>query len=350
MKTTAGDIPMAARNAEPSGSVESTAVINRGGLLRAHLRNLELGLVLGLALAVLGVLRPHYLSQENLVVVAMQMSFVGIVAIGTAFLIISGSIDLSIGSIFALVGVVSSMSAKVMHPALAMILAIGLGGLIGWINGALAWRIKLSPLIITLGSMSIVRGVVLLLTGGYSVRGVPRSFATLGQAKLFGVPAPILIFALISILASLMLARTTAGRHVLALGGSRAACEAVGLPVRRLMLGVFLANGLIVGLAGVLNASRFGSASPSFGEGMELDVITAVILGGVAFTGGEGNILGVVMAVALIAVINSGIVALGIDASYAPIVKGAALIGAVAIDQFSHEARERLRTILAMHE
>jgi ribose transport system permease protein len=350
MKTPTGDLATVAMNSDQPIGVEMPGVARRGEWLRAHARNLELALVLGLALAVLGVQRPHYLSQDNLIVVAMQMSFVGIAAIGTAYLIISGSIDLSIGSIFALVGVVASMGAKVMPPAAAMALAVGLGGAVGWINGVLAWRIKLSPLIITLGSMSIVRGIVLLLTGGYSVRGVPREFATLGQAKWLGVPSPILFFALVAIVASVILARTTVGRHVLALGGSRAACEAVGIPVRRLTLGVFLANGLIVALAGVLNASRFGSASPSFGEGMELDVITAVILGGVAFTGGEGNMLGVVLAVALIAVINSGIVALGIDADYAPVVKGAALIGAVAIDQFSHEARQRLRKILAMHE
>jgi ribose/xylose/arabinose/galactoside ABC-type transport system permease subunit len=350
MKVSALDNVTTAGEAGPPVGTRPAGVVARREWLGAQTRNLELGLALGIALVVLGVLRPQYLSAENLLVVAMQMSFIGMAAIGTAFLVISGSIDLSIGSNFALVGVAASMMAKVVHPALAMALAIGLGGAIGWTNGLLAWRIKLSPLIITLGTMSIVRGIVLLLTGGYSVRGVPRTFATLGQAKLLGVPSPILIFALVAVMASMILARTTVGRYVLALGGSRAACEAVGIPVRRLTLGVFLANGLIVGLAGVLAASRFGSASPSFGEGMELDVITAVVLGGVAFTGGEGNILGVLLAVALIGVINSGIVALGIDPDYAEIVKGAALIGAVSLDQFSHEARERLRKILAIHE
>jgi ribose transport system permease protein len=319
-------------------------------LLRPHARNIGLALTLLAAISILGIFRPHYLSGENLVVVAMQMSFIGIAAVGTAYLIISGNIDLSIGSLFALVGVTSAILARSLHPAIAMALGVLLGGAIGWVNGVLVWRIKLSPLIITLGSMSIIRGIVLLVTGGYAVRGVPKDFAWLGQSRMLGIPSPIWMFIVLAAFAHVILSRATVGRYILALGGSRAACEAVGLPVRRLTLGAFVANGLIVGLAGVLAASRFGSASPAFGEGMELDVITAVILGGVAFTGGEGNIPGVVLAVALLGVINSGIVALGIDPDYAEVVKGAALIGAVSIDQFSHEARDRFRKMLAMRE
>ena len=318
--------------------------------LRPHVRNLGLAAALLIALGILGILRPQYLSRDNLIVVAMQMSFVGIAAIGTAYLIISGSIDLSIGSLFALVGVASAMLSRTIGPIPAMMAGVGLGAAVGWINGVLTWRIKLSPLIITLGSMSIIRGAVLLLTGGYSVRGVPKDFATLGQLRPLGVPAPIWLFLLLAAAAHVILSRTTVGRHTLALGGNPAACAAVGIRVRRVTLGVFLANGLIVGIAGVLAASRFGSASPAFGEGMELDVITAVILGGVAFTGGEGNIPGVILAVALLGVINSGIVALGINPEYAEVVKGAALIGAVSLDQFSHEARERFRKKLAMRE
>ena len=340
----------AASTVDSSLASDASPRFNWRDTLRPHLRNIGLGLTLLVSLGILGSLRPQYLSRDNLIVVALQMSFVGIAAIGTAYLIISGSIDLSIGSLFALAGVTSAMLSRTMHPALAMLLGVALCGAIGWINGVLTWRIKLSPLIITLGSMSIIRGAVLLLTGGYSVRGTPKDFATLGQLRPLGVPAPIWLFLLVAAVAHLILSRTTVGRHTLALGGNRAACEAVGIRVRRVMLGVFLGNGLIVGLAGVLAASRFGSASPAFGEGMELDVITAVILGGVAFTGGEGNIPGVILAVALLGVINSGIVALGINPEYAEVVKGIALISAVSLDQFSHEARERFRKKLAMRE
>ena len=199
-------------------------------------------------------------------------------------------------------------------------------------------------------SLAILRGAVLLLTGGYSVRGVPPRFGEIGQAHLLGLPLPVCALVGMAVLAHFVLSRTTLGRHLFAIGGNREACEAAGIPVRRLVLGSFLVNGAIVGLSGALAASRFGSASPSFGVALELDVITAVILGGVAFTGGEGNVLGVMLAVALLGVINSGIVSLGIDPHYAEVVKGATLIAAVTLDQLSHEARERFRRLAAMRD
>ncbi|RIK81809.1 MAG: hypothetical protein DCC67_07855 [Planctomycetota bacterium] len=350
MSARAGGQPPVVVAADAQSPASATAGRSWRERLRPYARNGGLALTLAIVLGVVGFFRPQYLSRDNLIVVALQVSFVGMAAIGTAYLIISGSIDLSIGSLFALVGVSSAMLARSLHPAAAMALGVALGGAVGWINGALAWRIKLSPLIITLASMSIIRGVVLLLTDGYAVRGVPREFAALGQARVCGVPSPVWMFLLLAAVAHVVLSRTTVGQHLLALGGNQAACEAVGIRVRRLRWGAFTANGLVVGVAGVLAASRFGSANPSFGTGMELDVITAVILGGVAFTGGEGNIPGVVLAVTLLGIINSGIVALGIDADYAEVVKGAALLGAVSLDQFSHEARDRFRTMLAIRE
>src|SRR5262249_36445272 len=149
--------------------------------------------------------------------------------------------------------------------------------------------------------------------GGYAVRNVPKEFGSFGQARCLGLPMPVCALLLLAWGVHLIFSRTTIGRHLFAIGGNRDACTAVGIPVRKVVVGMFIINGCIVGLAGTLAASRFGSASPSFGAGLEIDVITAVVLGGVAFTGGEGNVLGVMMAVALLGVINSGIVSLGID-------------------------------------
>jgi ribose/xylose/arabinose/galactoside ABC-type transport system permease subunit len=318
--------------------------------LKDHGRNLGLAVALALALLVLALFSPKYMTFDNFVVVALQMSFIGIAALGTAHLVIGGNIDLSIGSLFALTAVCAAMLAKVSPPFFALFGAILLGSAIGLLNGALVWRIRLSPIIITLGSLAILRGVVLLLTGGYSVRSVPREFGAMSQARWFGLPMPLWALLGLAVAAHFILAHTTIGRHLFAIGGNRAACEAAGIPVRRLVLGSFLVNGGIVGLSGALAASRFGSASPSFGLALELDVITAVILGGVAFTGGEGNVLGVMLAVALLGVINSGIVSLGIDPHYAEVVKGATLIAAVTLDQLSLEARERYRKLAAMRE
>jgi ribose/xylose/arabinose/galactoside ABC-type transport system permease subunit len=320
------------------------------GVLRHNRRNAGLLLALLACLLILAIFSPKYMNPQNFIVIGLQASYVGIASLGMTLLIISGNVDLSIGSLFALTAVTSAMLARVLHPQVALLAGILLGGLIGLLNGAMVWRIRLSPIIITLGSLTVLRGVVLLLTGGYGIRGVPDSFGWLGQGRPLEVPMQIWILFALVVVVSFMLHTTTIGRHIYAIGGNREASEAAGLNVRRLVLGVFLVNGLIVGLAGVLAASRFVTATPAFGLGYELDVITAVILGGVAFTGGEGNIPGVMLAVLLLVVLNSGMVSLGIDPHYTEVVKGGALILAVTLDQLAHERQERFRTLLAMRE
>jgi ribose/xylose/arabinose/galactoside ABC-type transport system permease subunit len=332
----------------------ATGAASGNGLARRlfgqNRRNAGLLVALGICLLILAIFAPRYMSLENFIVVGLQMSYIGIMAIGTAFLIISGNIDLSIGSLFGFTAVVAAMLSRVMDPQLAILVGILTGGLIGLVNGAMVWRVKISPIIITLGSLTILHGIVLLLTNGYTVRGVPPAFATIGQYRLFSIPTPLYVFILMAILAHIVLHSTTIGRHIFAIGGNREASEASGLPVRKIVLWVFAINGIIVGISGVLAASRFVTAAPTFGIGYELEAITAVILGGVAFTGGEGNITGVILGVALLAVLNSGLVALGVDPHYTEVVKGAALIIAVTLDQLAHERQEKFRTMLAMRE
>lgn len=325
-----------------------SAALARG--LRHNRRNAGLLAALLGALLILAIFSPKYMNLQNFIVIGLQMSYIGIASLGMTMLIISGNVDLSIGSMFALSAVAAAMLARVINPQLAILVGILLGGGLGLLNGAMVWRIRLSPIIITLGSMTIVRGVVQLLTGGYGIRGVPDAFGLFGQARPLTVSMQVWVLFALVIVVSFVLHSTTVGRHIFAIGGNREASEAAGLSVRRLVLGVFLVNGLIVGLAGTLAASRFVTATPAFGLGYELDVITAVILGGVAFTGGEGNILGVMLAVALLVVLNSGLVSLGIDPHYSEVVKGGALILAVTLDQLAHERQERFRTLLAMRE
>lgn len=321
-----------------------------GSMLSGKGRNLGLALALIVVLLILAVFRPNYFRINNFIVVALQMAFIGTASLGMAHLIISGNVDLSIGGIFAICAVLAANLALVVPPIVALVAGILLGGLIGLINGALVWRIRLSPIIITLGTMTMLRGFVLLVTQGYAVRGVPAAFSEFGQARYLDIPMPVWILIVLAVVANIILHNTTIGRHIFAIGGNREASEAAGINVRRLVLGVFTVNGLIVGLAAVLAASRYGTASPSFGVGYEFDVITAVILGGVRFTGGEGDILGVMLAVALLGVLNSGLVALGVDPHYTEIVKGGALVFAVSLDQLAQERQSRWRTILAMRE
>ena len=320
------------------------------GIALAGGRNLGLLITLTLGLAVISIFSPRYLSLDNLLVVALQVSFTGIAAIGTACLIISGNIDLSIGSQYALCSVTSAILAKSLPSFAAWIAGILLGTLLGFVNGLMVWRIRISPIIITLGTLTIFRGLALRVTNGFGVRGVPSSFASLGQGHLLGVPMPVWGLILLAGIANLGLHFTKQGRHLFAFGGNREAAESVGINGKQLVTISFALNGTLVGISAVLAASRFGSAAPTFGAGFELDVIAAVILGGVAFTGGEGSITGVLLAVLLLGVINSGLISVGIDPHYAQVVKGLALVVAVTLDQLTQEQQERHLKKLALQE
>ncbi len=313
-------------------------------------RNLGLLTTLILCLVLISFFSPKYLSIDNLLVVALQVSFVGIAALGTAYLIIGGSVDLSIGSQYALCAVASAMLARSLPSSLAWVLGILLGAVLGLVNGLMVWRVQISPIIITLGTLTIFRGIALRITNGFGVRGVPKSFATLGQARWLNTPMPVWVLIFLAIAAHAILQYTKQGRHLFAFGGSREASEAAGIDGKRLVLLCFALNGALVGTSAVLAASRFGSAAPTFGAGFELDVIAAVILGGVVFTGGEGSIVGVLLAVVLLGVINSGLISVGIDPHYAQMVKGLALVIAVTLDQLTQEQQDRHRKRLASKE
>jgi ribose/xylose/arabinose/galactoside ABC-type transport system permease subunit len=301
-------------------------------------------------LAILAIFSPTYFRIDNARVIGLQMATLGIASVGTAFLIISRNIDLSIGSIFGMSAMAAAIISVDQSPIVALVAGVALATALGFINGVLVWRIPISPIIITLGTLSLYYGITLVWTQGRGVTEMPPAYTFFGRATPLGIPLP--IWALIAVvgLGHVVLSRTTIGRHYYAIGGNREAAQVAGIRVRRLSLALFAVNGTLIGIAAVLAASRFGAANPQFGIGMELDVITAVILGGVAFTGGEGGIAGVILAVALLVVINSGMIALGIDPYLTNVVKGGALLIAVGLDQLSLEQRERYRTMVALRE
>jgi ribose transport system permease protein len=340
-----------AGSAPADAGIDDAADIGRfRSLLRAQSRNLGLLVALAIAIAIISIPHPEYFTWANAKVVGLEASYTMIAALGTAFLMIGGNIDLSIGSVLGLAAVVSALLASHIGSVPAILLAILLAGAVGLTNGLLVWRVKLSPLIITLGSLTAIEGVNDVLTGGAQVYQVPSNFSGLGLAQVLGLPSALFISILLIPIAYVVLNRTTFGQYTFAIGANRAASLATGLNVRRLVLVTFTLNGLLIGLVGTLQASRFSSADPTFGTGFELDVITAVILGGVAFTGGEGTIAGVVIAVAFLAVIDSSFVWLGISAFYTNVVKGVVLILAVSLDQLATEQRERYQKMMAMRE
>lgn len=313
-------------------------------------RNLGLFITLVIALAYLGVQAQDYLTSANIKVISLEMTPTAIVGITTALLIISGYVDLSIGSLFGLGAVSSAVMARHLGPLGAMLFGVAVCGVVGLINGILVWTIKMSPIIITLGSLTVIHAFVLVVTAGEGVASVPPSFERFGQATPFGISTSVYVMIGLALIAGFVLNRTTTGRHLFAIGGNREASIVAGVKVRKLVLWTFFINGACAGLAGYLSASRFGSADPTFGVGSELTVITAVVLGGVAFTGGEGTIFGVLLASALLTVISSGVIALGLNPNYGDVVSGSALVIAVGIDQLTHSQRERYRKMLAMRE
>jgi ribose transport system permease protein len=312
------------------------------------LRHLGLLLLIVIELVIIGIKVPSYLHIENLELVGVQITEVGIVAVGLTALMISGNVDLSVGSLTGLVATASALLSTSMPLPWPFIigLAIGLAG--GIFNGLLVVRFAISPIIITIGSLSLFYGIALVMNQGQEVVGVPISFTNLGQTKIAGMSIGFVVFIVLSIVCWVFLRYTVIGRRIYAIGGNAEAAQRVGIPVKRYIVGVFGASGLLVGIGGVLLASRFGTASADFGVNLEVQVITAVILGGVSFNGGEGSMVGAFLAVVFLGLLESGIVAIGINPYYADVVEGAALIIAVALDQIVQERRAARRRAQAL--
>jgi ribose/xylose/arabinose/galactoside ABC-type transport system permease subunit len=313
-------------------------------------RNINLIVANVLVLILLAVSRPTFFSFNNLRVITLNMSAVGIASIGMAYLIISGNVDLSVGSIYAATAFASAWLALSLPPPLAFLGGLITGGILWLINGLLVWRIRVSPIIATLGTLTIYRGMILVMTSGRGISGVPSDFFVLGRARLAGH-----LFACLDLACSrnpvphrlvadddwtLHLRnwqQSERGRSVRYQG--RSLCDQpvhrerhCGRRFRR------------------VGRESFWHATVTFGIGFELDVITAVILGGVAFTGGRGNILGVVLAVLFLGIINSGLIAVGVDPFWTDVVKGAALVFSIGLEQVAEEHNERHRRRLAMAE
>ncbi|MGZ6601643.1 MAG: ABC transporter permease [Solirubrobacteraceae bacterium] len=320
------------------------------GALGGQVQAVGVLVVLVALFLVTGLHNNLFWGANNLKVLAENMSFVALVGVGTAMLIITGNIDLSIGSNLGLSAVMCAIFAKSVPVPLAFVLGTLVGGGIGLINGVVVWNVSTSPLIITLGGLTFYEGIVDLVTNGESIQGMPSSFTNFGNSEPLGIPMPVWVFIIVAILGFICLTFTKTGRHIYAIGGNKEASRAAGINVRRIVIGVFLFNGLLAGLAGVLQASLFGSPDNTYGVGFELQVITAVIVGGVSFAGGEGGIVRAVLGAALVQVVAGSIVSFGINPAWAQVVTGAILIIAVSSDHIVHKQRERYQKAMAMRE
>ena len=313
-------------------------------------RGVHLLSAIGVILVILAFRDPNYFTVENLKVVALNSSSVAIASLGMAYLMIAGGIDLSIGSIFVAAGFVAGDLSIHTSPVLAVVGGLAVSGAIGLVNGLLVWRIRVSPIIVTLGTLTLIEGVVTVITQGQGVYGLHAGFLAIGQSSPLGVPTEIWVTIVLAIIAGIILSETTIGAHVYALGGNREASELAGVRVRRITLGLFVFSALAAGLAGIITSARFGVADINFGVDFNLNVITATILGGVAFTGGEGTIGGVILAVIFLNVVSSGLIASGVDPYYSDVITGPALVISVGLEQLTQERNDRIRRQIALAE
>ncbi|HVZ13109.1 MAG TPA: ABC transporter permease [Bauldia sp.] len=287
-----------------------------------------------LVLAVLiGIDNDLFWSPQNLTDIARSASFTFVVGVGTTFVLISGGLDLSVGSVYGFGGIVTGLALLAGWPtALSILAGVAAGAFIGLVNGAIVTQAKVPSVIVTLGMLFIVRGLVLVFSGGAPVYPLPDGFVSLGRGEILAVPTPIWVAAVVGVLGQLALSKTVFGRRVYHVGGNETAAYIAGVPVNRTRIIVFVLSGLTAAVGGILVAARIASAQPSSGTGLELQVIASVIIGGTSLFGGAGSVFGTLIGTLLIAVLNNGMIMMHIDPFYQSIVVGVIIVLAVAID------------------
>jgi ribose transport system permease protein len=288
--------------------------------------------LLGLAL-VLWALTPHFLTISNLLNIAEQATIIAIVAVGMTFVIITGGIDLSVGSVLALAGVVMASALQRGLPLpLGLIVGLAVGLLGGLVNGLLITIGRLPPFIATLGMMSVARGTALMYTEGRPISGFSESFRLFATGEVLRIPVPVIVMVGVYVIAHFVLGRTKLGRYTYAIGGNEEAALLSGINVRVYKTMVYGLAGMLSGLAAILLTARLNSAQPIAGMMYELDAIAATVIGGTSLLGGEGTVVGTLIGALIMAVLRNGLNLLGVSSFIQQIVIGSVIIVAVLID------------------
>jgi len=297
------------------------------------------------------IISPNFMTSYNLLILVRQVSFAAISAVGVMFVMISGAIDLSIGSQIVLTNIVLSilMADWDIAPILAIPIILVLGTVLGALNGILAVKLKIHPLIITLGTASIYKGVGYIIAQSRNIMGFPDSFRWFGQGYIGPIPVPIVIMIIVALIGSFVLTRTYFGRYVFALGGNEEAARLAGVNVNLMKVILFAICGFISGITAVLLLSRVFAGQVSTGQGTEFDCLTAALLGGVSFRGGEGTVFGLITGILIIGVLNNAMQLASFPDFSQNVVKGAVLLIAVGFDvyQKGRKVRETIASVPA---
>jgi ribose transport system permease protein len=289
-----------------------------------------LAVVAGMSIA-----HPEFLTVSNLLTIGLQAAVRAMLAIGVLLVVISGGIDLSVGTSMSLSMVTMGMYVINGHGSLyvGMLIAIATGILVGLVNGTLIAFLCLPPFIVTLGMLGIAQGFALTLSNGFSMYGFPKEFGFVGGGQVLGIPVPIIILAVVALVASFIARETKLGRYAYAVGGSEEAARRAGIPVRGFKVAIYAFCGCLVGMASIVLASRINSAHPGVGLGYELDAIAAVVIGGASLAGGRGNVSGAIIGALMMAAIRFGLNVMAVTPFIQQIVIGAILIIAVYLDR-----------------
>lgn len=297
-------------------------------------------LVLALIMGFFSFSSPYFLTAKNLSTVALQSSIIAIVAIGQTLVLITGGIDLSLGSIIGLSGMVSSfLMVNDFSIATAVMAGLLAGGLVGLINGVLIVYGKLPPFVVTLGTMSIVKGLSLILTNGVPISGIPQTFGILGNDNFLGLPIPVWIMFALTIAFHYILVKTPLGLNIYATGSNINASKLAGINTNKTVVLVYIFSGLLAAMAGLIFTSRILSGQPVAGAGYELYAVASSVIGGTSLSGGEGIVSGTLVGALIIGVLRNGLNLLGVSAFLQEVLIGIVIIIAVFIDRIKDKSK-----------
>lgn len=286
---------------------------------------------------------PTFRTADNLTNIARQVSFIGISSVGMMFVLLTGGIDLSVGSIVQFVNVLCAfLIVEQGFPIwVAVFVCFALSMMFGLINGVMVSKIKIPPLIATLASLNTLNGFAFLISGGLPIFGFPDGFSTAGQGHVGPVPIPVVIMVVVFVCGAFILKKTYIGRAYYAIGGNAEATRLSGINVDRHIISAYVFSAFLACLAGLVMLSRLNSGTPNTGRGFEFQVITAVVLGGISVSGGVGKILGVIIGVLIIGVLNNGLILVHVNVHWQSVVNGLVLAIAVGVDCYSKTKGEK---------
>lgn len=300
--------------------------------------NQNLGTIVALIILIVfvSVLNPAFLQVNNLLNLMRQLIINGFIALGMTFVILTGGIDLSVGSTLALTSAIfAGLLQGGMPTILAILISLGLGLILGLLNGILITKGKLAPFIVTLATMTIFRGLTLVYMDGRPIAGPKDDFAFqfLGKGQFFGIPLQVILFIITYLILWILLTKTSYGRKIYAVGGNEKASFISGIKIDKIKILVYVISALMAVLSGLVLTSRLNSAQPTAGSAYEMDAIAAVVLGGTSMTGGSGSLTGTLIGILILGVLNNGLNLLGVSSFYQQIVKGVVILIAVLIDR-----------------